>query len=69
VNCTLYTFIHKVSPEAGGVLGKIASFLCPLIMLAMMLMMFKGSKKGSCCDHAKANAENDKSFELNKFAE
>lgn len=43
--------ITKFSPAAGGILEKIAPFLCPIMMLAMLPMMFGGSKKGSCCDN------------------
>ena len=60
-------FITRLSPAAAGVLGKIAPFLCPLMMLAMLPMMFGGNKKGSCCDNTKQ--DNNKPLELNKSAE
>ncbi|HYE84457.1 MAG TPA: hypothetical protein VEG39_20130 [Clostridia bacterium] len=52
--------ITRFSPGAAGILGKIAPFLCPIMMLAMLPMMFRGHKDGSCCDHTKANDENNK---------
>jgi hypothetical protein len=58
--------ITRFSPAAGGVLGKIAPFLCPIIMLSMLPMMFRGNKKGSCCDDKKENHDNVKPLELNK---
>lgn len=58
--------ITRFSPEAGGILGKIAPFLCPIMMIAMLPMMFRGGKKGSCCDDTSKNHDNDKQLELNK---
>ena len=49
--------ITRFSPEAGVILGKIAPFLCPIMMLAMLPMKFEKHKNGSCCDHNKANDE------------
>lgn len=57
-------FITKFSPGAAGLLAIIAPFICPLMMVGMMVMMMRGNKKGSCCDNK--NTENDK---LNKFIE
>lgn len=45
--------ITKFNPSAGNVLSRITPFLCPLIMFAMMPMMFGGKKKASCCDKIK----------------
>ncbi len=59
--------ITKFSPGLGGTLAWIAPFLCPLMMLAMLPMMFGGNKKGSCCDNEKQ--DNNKPLELNKSAE
>lgn len=42
--------IARYSPAAGGVLGKIAPFLCPVLMMLMLPMMFRKDKKGNCCD-------------------
>lgn len=61
--------ITRLSPAAAGILGRIAPFLCPLMMLAMLPMMFAGSKKGSCCEDANENQADNKPLELNKSAE
>ncbi|GKU27591.1 hypothetical protein CFOLD11_44180 [Clostridium folliculivorans] len=44
-------FIASLSPSIAGVLGKIAPFLCPIMMLAMMPMMMGHNKKKSCCSN------------------
>lgn len=49
--------IARYSPEAGGILGRIAPFLCPIMMLIMLPMMFMNNKKGSCCDGKRADEE------------
>ncbi len=49
--------ITRFSPGAAGILGKIAPFLCPIMMISMMLMMFRGNKKGSCCSDTNENNE------------
>lgn len=59
--------ITKLSPGAGNVIAKIVPFLCPIMMIGMLPMMFGGSKKSSCCD--KTNNDNNKALELNKSAE
>ncbi|WP_097028484.1 hypothetical protein [Clostridium peptidivorans] len=58
----LLPLITKFSPGAAGLLAIISPFICPLMMVGMMVMMMRGNKKGSCCDNKSAN--NDK---LNKF--
>jgi hypothetical protein len=45
-------FIASFSPSFAGMLGKIAPFLCPLMMFGMLPMMM-GSKKKSCCSEDK----------------
>ncbi|MEA4849783.1 MAG: hypothetical protein VB106_21335 [Clostridiaceae bacterium] len=54
--------IARFSPWTAGVLGRIAPFLCPLMMLSMLPMMFGGGRKGSCCDNKNENRD-DKLFE------
>ena len=58
----LLPFIARINPAAGGALGKIAPYLCPVMMLAMLPMMLGGSKKGggkaSCCDTKEERPEN-----------
>ena len=61
--------IAKFSPAASGILGKIAPFLCPLMMLLMLPMMLRGHKNGSCCDNKSDHQENHKPLELNKSLE
>ena len=61
--------ITRFSPGAAGILGKIAPFLCPIMMISMMVMMSKGNKKGSCCHDTKGNNGNDKPLELNNSVE
>lgn len=58
----LVPFIVRINPTAGGILGRIAPFLCPIMMLAMLPMMLGGhkkdGKKASCCDTKEENLEN-----------
>lgn len=58
--------ISRLSPAAAGVLGRIAPFLCPIMMLLVLPMMLRGGKKGSCCDRGNENGDNNKPLELNK---
>ncbi|QGU95982.1 hypothetical protein GOM49_13585 [Clostridium bovifaecis] len=51
----LLPFIARISPSAAGVLARIAPFICPLMMIAMIPMMLGGNKKGSCCDNKSEN--------------
>lgn len=53
--------ITRLSPEAGGAIGKIAPFLCPIMMLLMLPMMLRANKNGSCCGHT--GTENEKAAE------
>lgn len=41
-------FIASLSPSVAGVLGKIAPFFCPLMMLSMIPMMMRESKDQNC---------------------
>lgn len=61
--------IARYSPATGGILGKIAVFICPVMMMLMLLMMFKRDKKGSCCDDSNENNDNNKPLEINKSIE
>ncbi|HYF84447.1 MAG TPA: hypothetical protein VEB00_15640 [Clostridia bacterium] len=61
--------ITRYSPAAGGILGKIAPFLCPILMISMLPMMLGGNKKGNCCDDKNENQDDTKPLELNKPAE
>ncbi|KMT23240.1 hypothetical protein [Clostridium cylindrosporum] len=49
--------ITKYSSSLGGFLGKIAPFICPVMMIFMMYMMMRGNNKRSCCNNSKS--END----------
>lgn len=43
--------ITKYSPNTGSILGKIIPFLCPLMMVSMMVLMILGSNKNkNCCN-------------------
>ena len=46
---SLLPFISRISPRLSVGLAGIAPFICPLMMLFMIPMMFRGAKKGSCC--------------------
>lgn len=48
--------ITRFSPAGGEIIGRITPFLCPIMMLLMLPMMFRGSKKGSCCDGTKQDS-------------
>lgn len=61
--------ITKFSPAAAGLLSIIAPFICPLMMVGMMVMMMRGNKKGSCCGDKNNEFDNKKLRELNKPAE
>jgi hypothetical protein len=45
------------------VIGGIAPFICPIMMVFMMGMMFKGSKHGGCCSKKKEVNESQKEIE------
>jgi hypothetical protein len=49
--------ITKFSPGAGSFIGKIVPFLCPIMMVSMMVMMFSGNRKKSCCEDGKQETE------------
>ena len=61
--------ITKLSPGAGSFASKIVPFLCPLMMIGMLPMMFGGNKKSSCCDDSKNEIGNRELPELNKPVE
>jgi hypothetical protein len=45
------------------VIGGIAPFICPIMMVLMMGMMFKGSKHGDCCSGKKEVNDNQNKIE------
>jgi len=45
------------------VIAGITPFICPIMMVFMMGMMFKGSKNGSCCSGKKEVNENQNKIE------
>jgi hypothetical protein len=51
----LLPVIASFSPNAASTIGKIAPYLCPLMMIAMIPMMMGRGKKGSCCDNTVKN--------------
>lgn len=62
----LLPVIARFNPAASGLLGRLAPFLCPIMMLLMLPMMFGGNKKGSCCDNKTENQDNDNPLQLEK---
>lgn len=60
--------ITRFSPGAGGILGRIAPFLCPIMMISMLPMMFGSNKKRSCCDNTNKNQDDAKSLEVQREA-
>lgn len=52
----LLPIISRYSPGASRILGFIAPFICPIMMVGMVFMMSVGNKKSSCCDNAEDNA-------------
>lgn len=50
--------ISRVSPGASRILGIIAPFICPIMMLGMFGMMFSNNKKQSCCNNKENDIEN-----------
>lgn len=48
----LLPLITKVSPSAAGVVEKIVPFLCPIMMISMVVMMMTGGKGKSCCSNS-----------------
>lgn len=53
--------ITKFSPSAGSKVLVILPFLCPVMMIFMMVTMMGGNKKGSCCDNTN---EDKKTLEI-----
>jgi branched-subunit amino acid transport protein len=51
--------IAKLSPGAGSLVAKIVPFLCPIMMVSMMLPMMLGSKKKDCCSNANTESDNN----------
>ncbi|MDF2539188.1 MAG: uncharacterized protein K0S76_2209 [Herbinix sp.] len=41
----LLPFIAKLSPAAAGFFGTIAPFICPVMMIGMMVVMHRNNKK------------------------
>lgn len=53
----LLPVISKISPGMANIVSGIVPFLCPLMMLVMIPMMFGGNKKSSCCGNKRDNHE------------
>jgi hypothetical protein len=47
----LLPLITRFSPSAGSVVAKITPFICPIMMISMLPMLFSTNKKRSCCDN------------------
>ena len=61
--------IARYSPGLGGMLGKIAPFLCPIMMVMMFIMMSRQNNKGNCCDDKNEKHDGNKPLELNNTIE
>lgn len=61
--------IAKISPRASGILVWIAPFLCPIMMITMLPMMFGHNKKDDCHENSNVKHDNDNHLELNKATE
>lgn len=59
----LLPIISGFSPAAGNLVSKIVPFLCPIMMISMILMMLGGNKNKSCCSNAD---EGNKTLESDK---
>lgn len=44
--------ITRVSSGTGSLILKIVPFLCPIMMVGMMVSMMGGGKKKSCCENS-----------------
>ncbi len=72
----LLPLITRFSQSTGSVMARIVPFICPIMMIGMMAMMF-GNKKSSCCDKTNSDKTNNdntnsdisKEYELNKPVE
>jgi hypothetical protein len=51
----LLPIISRYSPSTSRILGFVAPFICPLMMVGMVFMMSAGKKKSSCCDKTSDN--------------
>lgn len=63
-------FIARVSPGSSRILAVIAPFICPLMMIGMIPMMFggrKNNKRSSCCENKENNS--NKQIEYNTTLE
>lgn len=45
---TTLPFISRFNPAFSGILGYITPFICPIMMGAMILMMFRNKDTGCC---------------------
>lgn len=51
--------ITKYSPNTGNIIEKIVPFLCPLMMISVMiLMMLDSNKNNNCCNNEHNNDSN-----------
>lgn len=50
--------ITRLSPSTAVVVARIAPFICPIMMIAMIFMMSGGNKKSKCCDDKNIDTNN-----------
>ena len=58
--------ISRISPSSSKILAVIAPFICPIMMFGMFGMMFRNSRKQSCCN---SKGNDTESRESNEFIE
>ena len=65
----LLPFIARVNPGASRILGIIAPFICPVMMIGMFGMMSRGNRKSNSDDHTNNEIDNKGIQEQNKSEE
>jgi hypothetical protein len=50
---SMLPLVSRLSPRFSVMLAGLAPFICPIMMLLMIPMFLKGSKKGNCCGNEK----------------
>jgi hypothetical protein len=59
----LLPLITKVSPGAAGVVSRIVPYLCPIMMISMMVMMIGGNKRKDCCSNTSGHDDKETAAE------
>lgn len=56
--------IAKYNSNLSNILARVTPFLCPIMMVSMLVMMLVRNKKTGCCSDTKHNDQNSKESEL-----